>query len=43
MKPKFSIGDFGISVGDISIDGTSYLATEIETILTNLDKRTSSC
>lgn len=40
---EFSIGDFGISLGDISIDGQGYLASEIETILTELDKRASLC
>jgi len=40
---EYTIGDFGISIGDISINGKGYLATEIEAILTNLDKRTSSC
>ena len=40
---EFTIGDCGISLGDISIDGQGYLASEIETILTELDKRASLC
>jgi len=34
---SYTIGDFGISIGDISIDGKSYTIKEIEQELKELD------
>lgn len=36
MAYGFTIGDFGISIGDISIDGISYTIKEIEQELKEL-------